>query len=203
MWLKVRQLIRKQEHHPALLIFGNQRVVPWIALQKVRRWSWLSGYLLFSALQHPNFNPKWISFVISKNLFANELNFNNLIRLRPEYSGLRPSVVEVDLWPTKTADAKTRFNSSVFAPFFESRACSGVHTIWLLFRCAAPSSSTTNIYLQILWCSAPWTFTKIIHLQIVWCSSHSGPDIMQQSCKIFVVEIHLKHITIGAEHRNN
>jgi hypothetical protein len=32
-----------------------------------------------SALQHPNFNPKWISFVISKNLFANELNFNHLI----------------------------------------------------------------------------------------------------------------------------
>jgi hypothetical protein len=35
--------------------------------------------LLFSALQHPNFNPKWISFVISKNLIANELNFNHLI----------------------------------------------------------------------------------------------------------------------------
>jgi hypothetical protein len=49
-----------------------------------------------------------------------------LIRLRVK---LRPSVVEVDLWPTKTADAKDRSNSSVLAPFFESRACSGVHTI--------------------------------------------------------------------------
>jgi hypothetical protein len=28
-----------------------------------------------------------------------------------------------------SADAKSRFNSSVLAPFFESRACSGVHTI--------------------------------------------------------------------------
>jgi GxxExxY protein len=27
-----------------------------------------------------------------------------------------------------SADAKVRFNSSVLAPFFESRACSGVHT---------------------------------------------------------------------------
>gem|GEM_PF-5933746 len=35
--------------------------------------------LLFSALQHPNFNPKWISFVISKYMFANELEFNHLI----------------------------------------------------------------------------------------------------------------------------
>jgi hypothetical protein len=33
---------------------------------------------LFSALQHPNFYPNWISFVISKNLFANELKFNHL-----------------------------------------------------------------------------------------------------------------------------
>ena len=35
--------------------------------------------LLFSALQHPNFNPKWISFVVSKNLIANIFNFNYLI----------------------------------------------------------------------------------------------------------------------------
>ena len=35
--------------------------------------------LLFSALQHPNYNPKWISFVISKNMYANEMKFNHII----------------------------------------------------------------------------------------------------------------------------
>jgi hypothetical protein len=38
----------------------------------------INSLFLFSALQHPNFNPKWISSVISTNLFANELNFNHL-----------------------------------------------------------------------------------------------------------------------------
>ncbi len=35
--------------------------------------------LLVSVLQHTNFNLKGFAFVISKSLFANELNFNNLI----------------------------------------------------------------------------------------------------------------------------
>ena len=58
-----------------------------------------------------------------------------LIRLRIK---LRPSVVVVPYCGTKTAEAKDRFNwlrrarklgSSVRAPFFESRACSGIHPI--------------------------------------------------------------------------
>ena len=76
-----------------------------------------------------------------------------------------------------------------------------ISIIYKILRCTAPLSSTTNIYLQILWCSAPFSLQYNNLHQIVRSSAFLRPKTKQQSCKIFV-GIHLKHITIGAEHRN-
>jgi hypothetical protein len=36
----------------------------------------------------------------------------------------------------------------------------------------------------------------------IWCTAPFEPIAMQQSCKIFVVEMYLKNKPLGAEHRN-